>query len=103
MNASRFNRGFGRAWLPAVFVFLYLPIVALVVLSFNDSPIPNVWRGFTLKWYAALAQDTEMQQGLWLSLKIAFMTACGSVVLGTLAGRWRVLPVSQWRPPLDIE
>jgi putrescine transport system permease protein len=85
MNASRFNRGFGRAWLAAVFVFLYLPIVALVVFSFNDSPIPNVWRGFTLKWYAALAQDTEMQQGLWLSLKIAFMTACGSVVLGTLA------------------
>jgi putrescine transport system permease protein len=85
MNASRFNRWFGRGWLAAVFVFLYLPIVALVVFSFNDSPIPNVWRGFTLKWYAALAQDTEMQQGLWLSLKIAFMTACGSVVLGTLA------------------
>ncbi len=85
MKASRFNRGFGRAWLAAVFFFLYLPIVALVVFSFNDSPIPNVWRGFTLKWYEALAQDTEMQQGLWLSLKIAFMTACGSVVLGTLA------------------
>jgi putrescine transport system permease protein len=85
MKASAFNRNFGRAWLLAVFVFLYLPIVALVVFSFNDSPIPNVWRGFTLKWYEALAQDTEMQQGLWLSLKIAFMTACGSVVLGTLA------------------
>ncbi len=85
MKASAFNRNFGRAWLLAVFVFLYLPIVALVVFSFNDSPIPNVWRGFTLKWYEALARDTEMQQGLWLSLKIAFMTACGSVVLGTLA------------------
>ncbi|KPF47145.1 spermidine/putrescine ABC transporter permease [beta proteobacterium AAP121] len=85
MKASNVNRWFGRGWLAAVFVFLYLPIVALVVFSFNDSPIPNVWRGFTLKWYEALAQDTEMQQGLWLSLKIAFMTACGSVVLGTLA------------------
>ncbi|RVU46135.1 ABC transporter permease [Rubrivivax rivuli] len=85
MKASNFNRWFGRGWLAAVFVFLYLPIVALVVFSFNDSPIPNVWRGFTLKWYEALARDTEMQQGLWLSLKIAFMTACGSVVLGTLA------------------
>ena len=79
------NRWFGRGWLGAGYVFLYLPIVALVLYSFNDSPIPNVWRGFTLKWYAALASDHEMLAGLWLSLKIAFFTACGSVVLGTLA------------------
>ena len=85
MMASRFNRWFGRGWLSLGFLFLYVPIVALVVFSFNDSPLPNVWRGFTLKWYAALAQDEEMLSGLWLSLKIAFMTACGSVVLGTLA------------------
>jgi putrescine transport system permease protein len=80
-----FNRWFGRSWLALGFVFLYLPIVALVVFSFNDSPIPNLWRGFTLKWYVALAQDAEILGGLWLSLKIAFFTACGSVVLGTLA------------------
>ncbi len=85
MNASRFNQWFGRGWLAAGFVFLYLPIVALVIFSFNDSPIPNVWRGFTLKWYEALARDEEMLSGLWLSLKIALLTACGSVVLGTLA------------------
>jgi putrescine transport system permease protein len=59
--------------------------VALIVFSFNDSPIPNAWRGFTLKWYAQLANDREMIAGLWLSLKIAFLTACGSVVLGTFA------------------
>jgi len=80
-----FNRWFGRGWLGLGYLFLYLPIVALVIFSFNDSPIPNVWRGFTLKWYAALAKDTEMLAGLWLSVKIAFLTACGSVVLGTLA------------------
>ncbi len=85
MNAAVVNRWFGRSWLAAGFVFLYLPIVALVLYSFNDSPLPNVWRGFTLKWYAALPGDSEMLAGLWLSLKIAFMTACGSVVLGTLA------------------
>ncbi|MBP6899469.1 MAG: ABC transporter permease subunit [Burkholderiaceae bacterium] len=85
MKASRFNLWFGRGWLAAGFAFLYLPIVALVLYSFNDSPLPNVWRGFTLKWYAALAQDHELLAGLWLSLKIAFATACGSVVLGTLA------------------
>jgi len=85
MNAATINRWFGRGWLGAGFVFLYLPIVALVLYSFNDSPIPNAWRGFTLKWYTALASDNEMLAGLWLSLKIAFLTACGSVVLGTLA------------------
>jgi putrescine transport system permease protein len=84
-TSDRFNRGFGRSWLALGFFFLYLPIVALVVFSFNDSPIPNLWRGFTLKWYVQLAGDTEMLSGLWLSLKIAFLTACGSVVLGTLA------------------
>ena len=85
MRASALNRGVGVAWLAAGFVFLYLPIVALVVYSFNDSPIPNVWRGFTFRWYEKLFGDGEMRSGLWLSLKIAFFTACGSVVLGTLA------------------
>jgi putrescine transport system permease protein len=85
MKAASFNRWFGRGWLAAGFFFLYLPIVALVIFSFNDSPIPNVWRGFTLKWYEALIRDEEMLSGLWLSLKIALLTACGSVVLGTLA------------------
>ena len=85
MNASFFNKWFGRGWLGAGYVFLYLPIVALVLYSFNDSAIPNVWRGFTLKWYAALPGDSELLGGLWLSLKIALMTAFGSVVLGTLA------------------
>ncbi len=78
-------RLFGRAWLSLGYLFLYLPIGALVLYSFNDSPLPNVWRGFTLEWYRRLASDGEMLGGFWLSLKIAFYTACGSVVLGTLS------------------
>lgn len=85
MKPSALNQGVARVWLGLGYAFLYLPIVALVLYSFNDSPIPNVWRGFTLKWYAALSQDREMLSGLWLSLQIAFLTATGSVVLGTLA------------------
>ena len=85
MKASTVNLWFGRGWLSLGYAFLYVPIVALVIYSFNDSPIPNVWRGFTFKWYVALASDGEMLAGLWLSLKIAFLTACGSVVLGTFA------------------
>ncbi len=85
MRAAAVNRGFGRAWLLGGFAFLYVPIVALVVYSFNDSPVANVWRGFTFKWYGALASDRELLAGLALSLKVAFATACASVVLGTLA------------------
>ncbi len=85
MNAAAFNKWFGRGWLSLGYAFLYLPILALIVFSFNDSPVPNAWGHFTLKWYAALAADTEILNGLWLSLRIAFFTACASVVLGTLA------------------
>jgi putrescine transport system permease protein len=85
MKSQRVAQWFSKSWLTAGYLFLYLPIVALVTYSFNDSPLPNVWRGFTLKWYAQLAHDEELLRGLWLSLKIAFMTACGSVVLGTFA------------------
>ncbi len=83
MNAG--GRWFGRGWLVCGFVFLYLPIASLVIFSFNDSPVPNVWHGFTLRWYRALAGDAELLAGLRLSLKIAFLTACASIVLGTLA------------------
>jgi putrescine transport system permease protein len=79
------HRWLARGWLVAGFAFLFLPILSMAVYSFNDSPIPNVWRGFTWKWYAGLASDTALLSGLWLSLKVAFFTACGAVVLGTLA------------------
>ncbi|CAH0350848.1 ABC transporter permease [Aquabacterium sp. CECT 9606] len=74
-----------RGWLAAVFAFLYLPIVALVTYSFNDSPLPTVWGGATVKWFHELANDREILEGLWLSLRIAFMSATAAVVLGTLA------------------
>jgi len=80
-----FNRGFGRGWLALGFAFLYLPICALVVYSFNASPLPSVWGGASLRWYGELLHDRELLAGLWLSLRIAFYTGCGSVVLGTLA------------------
>jgi len=76
---------FGRGWLGAGSLFLYLPIVALVVYSFNESPLPVVWGGASLRWYRELVHDRELLAGLWLSLRIAFYTACGSVLLGTLA------------------
>jgi putrescine transport system permease protein len=79
------QRWFGRGWLSMGYLFLYLPIVVLVVFSFNSSRQDMVWTGFSLQWYAALMNDTEIINGLGLSLRIALMTACASVVLGTFA------------------
>ena len=85
LHRSGVDKGFGKAWLGAGFVFLYLPILALVIYSFNASPLPVVWGGASLRWYRELAHDRELLSGLWLSLRIAFYTGLGSVVLGTLA------------------
>jgi putrescine transport system permease protein len=85
VKASRFNAWFGRGWLLAGYLFLFVPIISLIFYSFNDSPVPNLWRGFSLRWYQELLRDEDLLSGLWLSLKIAFLTACASVVLGTLA------------------
>jgi len=85
LHRSGVNRNVGRVWLGAGFVFLYLPIVALVVSSFNESPLSVRWTGASLRWYRELARDAELVAGLWLSIRIAFFTGVGSVVLGTLA------------------
>lgn len=83
----RVNAGhyISRAWMAAVFLFLYMPIITLIVLSFNASPMVTNWGGWSLRWYSALAKDVEIISGFRLSLEIAFLTACSSVVLGTLA------------------
>ena len=74
-----------RGWLLAVFAFLYLPIVSLVVYSFTEASVPNVWGGFSLRWYEALTTDTDLKVALWRSLEIAALTASASVILGSLA------------------
>ncbi|MBI3230477.1 MAG: putrescine ABC transporter permease PotI, partial [Burkholderiales bacterium] len=79
------GRATSRVWMVGVFLFLYMPIITLIVLSFNASPMVTSWGGWSLRWYEALAQDGEIISGFKLSLEIAFFTACGSVVLGTLA------------------
>ena len=79
------SRWVSRLWLLGGYAFLYLPILTLILYSFNDSVVASMWGGFTLKWYAKLVEDHEMLNGLRLSLEIAFFTASASVVLGTLA------------------
>jgi len=78
-------RWFGRSWLSLGYLFLYIPILVLIVFSFNSSHQNMVWSGFSLQWYRELLQDTEIISGFVLSLKIAVMAACASVLLGTFA------------------
>lgn len=68
------------------FAFLYVPIAVLVIYSFNDSSIPTVWNGFSLRWYSALFANEQIINAALLSLKIAFISATLATLLGTLAG-----------------
>ena len=66
-------------------IFLYLPIGTLIVYSFNESRMVTVWTETSLKWYRALFHNADIIRAVGISLFIAFMTACASVVIGTLA------------------
>ncbi|MEJ1962654.1 MAG: ABC transporter permease subunit [Gammaproteobacteria bacterium] len=68
------------------FAFLYIPILSVVAYSFNESKLVTVWGGFSTKWYGVLFDDRQMLEGVWLSLRIAGVTAFGAVIIGTLAG-----------------
>lgn len=68
------------------FAFLYIPILSLIVFSFNKSRLVTVWAGFSTEWYGRLFQNEQILNAAWLSLKIAAINATGAVVLGTLAG-----------------
>ena len=74
---------FSKAWMFAVYLFLYLPIIVLVVYSFNDSKLVTVWSHASLRWYSALAKDADLIAAVGLSLKIAFLSALMSVFFGT--------------------
>ena len=57
------------------YAFLYLPIVILMVYSFNDSRIQSVWNGFSLRWYASLLENVQIIDAALLSLQIAIISA----------------------------
>jgi putrescine transport system permease protein len=65
--------------------FLYLPIVILVIYSFNASRLVSIWGGWSTRWYAALLEDQGMLDSAWISLRIGVVSASAATVLGTLA------------------
>ena len=68
------------------YAFLYLPIVSVVVYSFNDSRLVTLWGGFSLRWYRALLDSEDILSAALLSLEIAVVSASVATALGTLAG-----------------
>ena len=68
-----------------IFTFLYLPIVVLIVYSFNNSTHRVRWGGFTFKWYGELFHNELIMEALWVTLQIAVLSAIIATVIGTLA------------------
>ena len=83
---QRFAEGqVARVWLLLVYLFLYLPLLFLIVFSFNSTRQDGIFTGFSLRWYEALWADSRLVDGFLLSLKVALVSATLSVVLGSFA------------------
>ena len=79
------KRHFSVSYLAIVFVFLYAPIVVLIVFSFNAARSNSVWGGFSLTWYRELFHDRQIMTALYYTLLIALLSATISAVAGTAA------------------
>ncbi len=67
------------------FAFLYLPMVILVIYSFNASKLVTVWAGFSTKWYGQLIQNEAFLDAAWVTLKVAVISSTLATILGTMA------------------
>lgn len=78
------NRALG-AYCAGLYAFLYLPLAVMVAFSFNDARRNVVWKGFTFKWYTAMAQNSELLSALGMSLKLALTASVIASLLGLLS------------------
>ncbi len=80
----------GMSWINVTsltfgFAFLYLPILILIVYSFNDSRLVTVWGGFSTRWYAELFNNEGLMDAAWVTARVAFVSATVATVFGTMA------------------
>ena len=85
MTSSGKKLGFANLMLVLGLVFLYVPMIILVLYSFNASRLVTVWAGFSTQWYLELFHDEQLMRAVWMSLRIAFCSASMAVVFGTMA------------------
>lgn len=79
------KKAISKAYLYLIFIFLYAPILTLIVLSFNQSKSRTKWGGFTFRWYLELFQNDTIRSALYTTLLIALLSACIATVIGTVA------------------
>jgi putrescine transport system permease protein len=82
---NRHWTGFNIVSVVIGFAFLYLPIVLLVIYSFNASRLVTVWAGFSTRWYVAMLSNEQLLDAAWVTLRVALAAATLATVLGTLA------------------
>ena len=80
----------GLSWFNVVsltigFAFLYIPMLILVIFSFNESKLVTVWAGFSTKWYAELFQNEAFLDAAWVTIRVAFLSSTIATILGTIA------------------
>jgi len=83
------NRGLGWFSITSMvigFSFLYLPILILILFSFNESKLVTVWGGFSLKWYGEMLRNEGLINAAWVTLKVAVLSSTVATVVGTMAG-----------------
>jgi putrescine transport system permease protein len=84
MGETRLSR-FNIVSIVVGFAFLYLPIVLLVIYSFNASRLVTVWGGFSTRWYVSMLSNQQLIDAAWVTLRVALASATIATVLGTLA------------------
>ena len=77
--------GFNIVSLTLGFAFLYIPMIILVIYSFNDSRLVTVWAGFSTKWYGELLRNEAFLDAAWVTLKVGLFSSTIATVLGTMA------------------
>lgn len=85
MRKSSFSRiKFSHIYIALILVIMYLPILLIVIYSFNESKISSVWGGFSLKWYEALRNDRAMHEAIRNSLVLGALSCASAAVIGML-------------------
>lgn len=96
VRRNRFTRVVEKLYLIVIFLFLYLPILTLIVLSFNKSKTRGKWAGFSLKWYESLFQDRTILNALFTTLILALLSALIATLFGTLVA-FAINRMKRWK------
>jgi spermidine/putrescine transport system permease protein len=93
---------FLRLYAVAIYAFLFIPILVVVLFSFNETKSLQAFSGFSLQWYEAFLDDESLRESLFVSLRIALITMVVSTTLGTMLAIGLVRAKTRWSPAANI-